>query len=430
MTSRSIRILSVRLPSWSIPTGYAFAAIVLGWILPRLEAALLPMWSASMSISAATAIYSAVATGMITLTGIVFSLVFVMVQFSSVAYSPRLVLWIARDPLIFHAMGAFTATFLYAIAALAWIDRHGSGKVPFFSAFMTVALLLISMAVFVGLVHRLSRLQVENVLRFTGDFGRRIIRTHYPPLGSHGVEEGYEFRRRPVTQTLIYSGSPKVIQSLDMRKISELAEAAGGVIAMESSVGDTLVESTPLLLVYGAREPISERALWKAIKIGSERTFEQDPKYAIRLLVDIAIRALSPAVNDPTTAVQALDQIEDLLVRLGRRRLEIGEVRDAAGAVVVVCQVPTWEDFLHLAFTEIRAYGAQSPQVVRRLKALVADLIRALPPERHAALQDHQKRLGTALHRSFPNSDDYLQADMEDREGLGVPRKRQEAARV
>src|SRR5205807_1906664 len=127
-----------------------------------------------------------------------------------------------------------------------------------------------------------------------------------------------------------------------------------------------------------------------------QRTFEQDPKYAIRLLVDIAIRALSPAVNDPTTAVQAVDQIEDLLVRLGRRRLEIGEIRNAAGSLVLVCQVPTWEDFLRLAIDEIQACGAHSVQVVRRLKALFSDLIDALPAERHPALRHCQKRLDTA----------------------------------
>ena len=94
--------------------------------------------------------------------------------------------------------------------------------------------------------------------------------------------------------------------------------------------------------------------------MGEERTFEQDPKYAIRLLVDIAIKALSPAINDPTTAVQALDQIEDLLLRLGRRRLEIGEFRDRDGQLRLVVPSPTWEDFLRLAFDEIRYCGARS----------------------------------------------------------------------
>src|ERR1700704_1091317 len=184
-----------RLPRWCIPSAYALAAVLLGLVLPRIEARFFPTWTSSVSVGAAIGIYSAVATGMITLTGIVFSLVFVMVQFSSVAYSPRLVLWISRDPLIFHSIGAFTATFLYAIAALAWVDRNGSGKVPFFSGWLAVGLLLISVAVFVGLVHRLSRLQIEKVLRFVGDFGRGIIETSYPPLEKPGVSpDAGEFR--------------------------------------------------------------------------------------------------------------------------------------------------------------------------------------------------------------------------------------------
>src|SRR4051794_16033719 len=187
MTPRMFSTGGTRLPSWCIPSAYAIAAVMLGLSLPRIESWLLPTWTSSMTVGAATAIYSAVATGMITLTGIVFSMVFVMVQFSSVAYSPRLVLWIARDPLIFHSIGAFTATFLYAVAALAWVDRGGSAKVPFISVWIVVGLLLTSVAVFVSLVHRLTRLQIERVLRFTADFGRRIIETHYPPLEAPGA---------------------------------------------------------------------------------------------------------------------------------------------------------------------------------------------------------------------------------------------------
>jgi len=172
---------------------------------------------------------------------------------------------------------------------------------------LVVGLLLMSVGVFVGLVHRLSRLQIESVLRFTGDFGRRIIEAHYPPLERPCVvADAGGFREWPVSQTLTYSGPPRAIQSLDLAELSALAENSCGVIEMKSAVGDTLVESTPVLFVYGAHDSISKSALWRAIKTGSGRTFEQDPKYPIRLLVDIAIRALSPAVNDPTTAVLAL----------------------------------------------------------------------------------------------------------------------------
>jgi uncharacterized membrane protein len=140
------------------------------------------------------------------------------------------------------------------------------------------------------------------------------------------------------------------------------------------------------------------------------------------LIVDIAIKALSPAVNDPTTAVQALDQLEDLLRRLGRRRLEIGALRGGDGALRVLVLHPAWDDFLSLAFDEIRYYGADSVQVMRRMKALAADLIAALPAERQASLRRHQQRLDSTIAKSFEDAADKLEASVEDRQGLGVRR--------
>ncbi len=111
---------------WLVPLLYAAIALIVGLTLPRLEARLWPGLVSPMSVSAAMTIYSAIASGMIALTGIVFSLVFVMVQFSATAYSPRLVLWIANNPVVSRALGVFVATFLYAVAALSGVDRRGS----------------------------------------------------------------------------------------------------------------------------------------------------------------------------------------------------------------------------------------------------------------------------------------------------------------
>jgi len=413
-----------RMPVWCIPFGYAVTAIVLGFTLPRIEARFLPHWSMGISTGAAVALYSSVAAGMITWTGIVFSLVFVMVQFSATAYSPRLVLWMSRSPLVSHAIGVFTATFLYAIAALAWVDRQSSGRVPFLSAALVLGLLMASVGVFVGLVQSLNRLQIHNVLAFTGDFARKTINLMYPPLRNPiAAPDPAEFRRGPLKQDLVYHGAPRSIQSLDVEALSALAEHAGAIIEMTSAVGDTLVEGTSILRVYGAKETIRERDLRSAIRTGAQRTFEQDPKYSIHLLGDIALRALSPAVNDPTTAVQALDQIEDLLRRLGWRLLEIGEVRDKEGCLRLVIPVPAWEDFLELALSQIRSYGATSMQVTRRMKALLRDLIDTLPEERRPALRREQKRLDRTIARSFPDVEDQLEASAEDREGLGATRR-------
>jgi uncharacterized membrane protein len=377
-----------------------------------------------MTPAAAVALYSSIAAGMITLTGIVFSLVFVMTQFSATAYSPRLVLWMSRDPLVSHAIGVFTGTFLYAIAALAWVDRQGSAHVPFLSGWLVVALLLASVGVFIGLVQSLSRLQINHVLAFTGDFARQNIDVMYPPLDWPGTVPGSAaFRTHPAKQRVVYHGPPRAIQSLDIPGLVALAERSDAVIEMTSAVGDTLVEGTLMLLVYGGIEAIKSGDLKRAIHTGAQRTFEQDPKYSIHLLSDIAIRALSPAVNDPTTAVQALDQIEDLLLRLGSRRLEIGEVRSETGHLRLVIPVPTWEDFLDLAFSQIRSYGATSMQVTRRMTALLSDLTNALPEERRPALRHQQKRLESTIVRTFPDIEDRLEASAEDREGFGATRR-------
>ncbi|MGO9445443.1 MAG: DUF2254 domain-containing protein [Thiobacillaceae bacterium] len=412
-----------RLPDWAIPLLYAVTAVFAAIALPRIEHRFLPGFTAEMSAPAAMAIYTSVGSGMLALTGIVFALAFVMVQFSATAYSPRLVLWISRDPVIWHAIGVFTATFLYAIGAIAWVDRNGSGKVPFLSVWVIFGLLLASVALFVALIQRISLLQINRMLSFTGDLGRQIIEKTYPRLDTPAaLARPEEFRGLPVTQTLLHTGAPQALRSLDQRALLTLGAQSGGVAEIVSAIGDTLIEGTVVLQVLGGRQLVDKDAWKKTFEMGEERTFEQDPKYAIRLLVDIAIRALSPAINDPTTAVQALDQIEDLLLRLGNRRLEIGAFHDSAGALRLVIPHPTWEDFLRLAFDETRFCGATSIQVMRRMKALVSDLIEALPEERHEALKRHQKRLDSTIARSFADPEEQLEAAVEDRQGLGVPR--------
>jgi uncharacterized membrane protein len=187
-----------------------------------------------------------------------------------------------------------------------------------------------------------------------------------------------------------------------------------------AAVGDPILEMSPLVRVYAAPQPLDEQRLKSAFEIGDERTFEQDPKYAIRLVVDIAIKALSPAINDPTTAVQALDQIEDLLIQLGHRQLDIGKYRDDQGALHLVVPFPTWDDFLRLALDEIRYCGASSVQVMRRMNALISNLLEVLHATRHAALRHWQERLQGTIERSFKDADEKQEASVADRQGLGI----------
>ena len=138
--------------------------------------------------------------------------------------------------------------------------------------------------------------------------------------------------------------------------------------------------------------------------MADERTIEQDPAFALRIIVDTAIRALSPAVNDPTTAVHALDSVEVVVRELAGRDLAASLTRGPDGAVRLAWRTPGWADMLDLAFDEIRAYGAASVQVCRRLRAVLEDLRAATPAVRHAAIDEHLERLDVAILAAHPEA--------------------------
>jgi uncharacterized membrane protein len=414
---------------WLIPMIYAAASFLCGITLPRLEQAYSP-YDSGISVASAQAFFSAVASGMIGLTGIVFTVSLVMVQFSAIAYSPRLVLLLARDPKLFHSMGVFIATFTYSLSVLLYVDRNGSGAVPILSGVVVAGLLLLSMLLFSALMKGLRDLQITYVLHTIGDRGRDVLRETFQRLdeeedsqSKRGRVAGNVSELGAVVQTLRYFAPPRTITSLDIGDLVRQAQKAEAVIVMVCGVGDTLVENTLLLQVHGAGTTLPERNLLRAIHFGFERTSEQDPKYPIRLLVDIAIKALSPAINDPTTAVQAIDQIEDLLRRLGGHDLDAGYGYDADGVLRLIFPMPTWEDYLVLAFDEVRHYGAGSVQVMRRLKSALLGLADSVTADtRIEAVHRYLKQLDLTVDRSDLAADDQKTARQEDRQGLGLSR--------
>ena len=420
-----------KIPFWFVPMLYAAGAVVLSAILPRIENHYLDRLTMTVSVSSAVAFYSSVATGMLALTGIVFSLIFVMVTFSANAYSPRIVLWIARDRSLSHSLGIFTATFIYALAALVWVDRNHSGAVGKLSAVCIVMLLFASIAVLGFLVQRIGLLRISSILRLIGRNGRSVVHELYPRLaedapGSAAGPRPTPARQQmpPVTQTVLHAGDPLAVEAIDMKGLISMAERAGAVIEVVPAVGDTVFAGTPLLNVRGAAQALPEKRLRAAILLNMERMFTQDPKYLLRLLVDISIKALSPAINDPTTAVQALDQITDILGRLGRRDLDIGRQYDAGGALRLTIPTPSWEDYLSLACDEIRLYAAGNPQVMRRMRAMFHDLMEVVPPGRRPALERQCALLDRAIDRSLADGEDRIDARKEDPQGLGMPRRR------
>jgi uncharacterized membrane protein len=408
---------------------YTLASVTAGLILPRLEHAYFAGYAENISVGSALAFFSSVGSGMMALTGIVFAIAFVLVQFNALAYSPRLVVVFGNSPKLFHTLGIFFATFFYSLAAIAWTDRGGSGRVPLFSTLLVGILVIVSMVAFARLVQSLSDLQIHNVLQVIGSRGRSVIQVMFPLIADRAISSREETEPPivwgPVTQTLTHSGEPRVVARFDLDALVRLAQMADAIVAIECGVGETLVEDVVVLRVYGAGRKLPEQALARAIHLATSRSIDHDPKYAIRLLVDIAIRALSPAVNDPTTAVQALDQIEDLVRRLGRRQLDAGYARDSDGTVRVTFPVPTWQDYLALAFDEIRHFGVSSIQVGRRLRAALVGLSETIAvADRRAAVQEYLDHLNLGIGRSSFDDQDRVAALQEDRQGLGLSRRR------
>jgi uncharacterized membrane protein len=277
------------MPLWLIPMAYTVVSLFAGLILPRLEHPYLPQYIHGMSVAAGMAFFSAVSSGMMALTGIVFAIAFVVVQFSALASSPRIVVLFASSPLLFHALGIFFATFTYSLVALVWTDRSASGTVPLFSYLLVATLLIISMLIFAKLIQSVNNLQIHNVLQIIGSRDRAVIRAMFTHLSESTVAKGSDDTGLPadlgqVTQTITYSGEPYVIARLDIDALVRLAQSANAIVVFESAVGDTLVEDTTLLRVHSATRRLSEEALKRAVHLSTSRTFEQDPKYAIRLL--------------------------------------------------------------------------------------------------------------------------------------------------
>jgi uncharacterized membrane protein len=203
------------------------------------------------------------------------------------------------------------------------------------------------------------------------------------------------------------------------RDLVALATRSGCTIELIPQVGDFVSTDDPLARIYPAEAPIEDRTINETAAFGPERTMRQDPLFAFRIMADVACRALSPAVNDPTTAVLAIDQIHRLLRYAGAKNLDSGRVFDRDGNLRLVFPTPDWEDIVDLAVTETRQYGATSIQVARRLRAMLEHLIERLPQARTAALLRELELVEKSVASSFSDAEDRRRANIGDAQGLG-----------
>ena len=262
----------------------------------------------------------------------------------------------------------------------------------------------------------------SGALRSIAWLGRRVIESVYPeqpvksPEGT--ARQVAEVLDEKPTATIL-NRKDGVVLAFDEAGLLSLAQRADCVIEMVPQVGDYVAFGDPLFRVFRGGATLAPEVLCQSIAVGQERTLEQDPTFAFRIMVDIASKALSPAINDPTTAVLALDQIHHLLRKVSDRYLDTGHVRDAAGRLRLVYRTPDWEDFVHLAVTEIRHFGGESIQIARRLRAMLENLIQTLPEARAARLRQELALLHRSAERFFSEPEDRALAEVGDFQGVG-----------
>lgn len=401
-----------------VPSLYIVLALALAEAIPLIEDQR-DLLSLDLDADSARTFLSAVAGGMIAFTGLVVSIAVVVVQFGASQYTPRLVGRFRRDPVVKHSLGIFIAPAIFALVSLRTIGRDGATVVAGVTLGASLVLVIAALLAFFVLVSRLlDLLRPRRVIARMVALAERAIVDTYPfALRDAPALESPPPAERATVVT--HEGAGGVLSALDRARIVRVATDADAIVEVGVAVGGYVPTGTPLFRVWGDAGRLDTSELERATIFAEERTIAQDPAFALRAIVDIALRALSPAVNDPTTAVQALDGLDVLLLDLARRDLDRRRITDEGGRLRLVYVNPGWNELLDLALTEIRHYGTGSPQIPRRMRALLLGLTEQAPAIRRPALAGQLERLDRAVLAAYPDPVERAHAQVADHLGIG-----------
>jgi uncharacterized membrane protein len=386
---------------WPVPTIFAIGALILAGITTTLDE------SGSFALGherflvadtdTALTLTSVVATGMLVFLGIVFSTTLVAIQLAASQYSPRAVRVFLRSRLTKVSLGVFVATFVFSVASLLVIRSarsHADGFTPVISMAVLSLLVVATLLAFLVFANGTARLlRVQYLIERIAEETRPSIEAAFPRDGYVDADAPAEMP----TSVEVTSGSRVgVLDAIDLGGLAEHARAADGWIEIVVPIGSYLGVETPIAIVHAPRG-VSDDAVRACLMLSNERTLLLDPGCGVRQLTDIAIRGLSPAVNDPTTAVQAIDRLADLLSRVAARPRPSGWYVDDAGVARLLLHPDTFEDLVRLAYVEIIRYGADSPQAVRRLRAAFDQLEHHAGPKADGVVDELRHLLDAAI---------------------------------
>ena len=322
-----------------------------------------------------------------------------------------------RNRVVKYTVGLFIFTLMFALSAQNLMGNEVHQLVMLLASLLGIC----SFAAFFHLIDYASRLlRPISLLAHVGAAGMAVTESVYPELG-HGtdIEENEKINLGPPSRVIQHQGTSSIVVAANIKALKAAAERSNGVVEFVPQIGDFVAVDDPLFNMYSGACQIDEHTLRSSVAFGSERAMDQDPTFAFRIVVDVGLKALSPAINDPTTAVLAMDQLHRMLRTVGKRHLRADKLLDKSGQFRMIFRTPNWDDFVDLTFSEIRNCGSNNLQIVRRMRAMIENLMQTLPLNRREALLRQLSLLDREIERIFTYPEELALARVADTQGLG-----------
>ncbi len=426
----------LRTSLWFIPSLLVAGSFLLALIIPELDARLLSDGSRFIpgfyhgGADGARAVLAAIAGSMITVTGVTFSITIVSLTLASTQFGPRLLDQFLRDRGNQFVLGIFLATFLYCLLVLRRVNGlENELFVPHLSVTVGIVFAVLSLGVLIYFIHHAAQtIRAENVIALVGADLHRAIERFYPQeIGENAGNQteappGLQTESPATESTAIGSRKSGYIQAIDGEGLLALATKRNLILRLNYKPGRFVMPGGALVNVWPVTpdEDLSQQVNDLFI-LGSQRTGEQDLEFSIEQLVELAVRALSPGINDPFTAIHCTDQLAASLVKLTHRSMPSRFRYDDQKRLRLIADFDEFDDLTNGAFNQIRQYAAGSAAVTIRLLEVIGEIgLQAVSGAQRATLLRHARMIERGARRNLHEPEDLKDAQARFEKTRGI----------
>jgi uncharacterized membrane protein len=410
--------MGVRDSLWLLPALLTLAGFLLSMVTLWIDAWIelddrdQMVWVFGGGSDGARGVLSAIAGSLMTVTGTVFSITIVALQLASSQFTPRVLRAFIKDRANQVVLGVLIGTFTYSLLVLRAVRGADDGRasfIPAISVSVAVVLALLCVSLIIFFIHHVARsIQASAIIDRAANDTRTLVNRLFPEQIGEPASEA-------VPPPVLPAGDPGTVategggylEAIDADALFDLAEEQRLVLRMEPLIGGFILPGAPLVSVWPAEaaEEATEKVR-RAFVLGPERTLQQDVELGLRQLADIALRALSPGVNDPTTADICIDRLAEVLTLLGSRSMPDEARMGEDGQVRFLARRTTFDRAVGISFDQIRHYGAADATVMAHLLRKLGEIAALVPASRHPPLIGQSRAVLRAAREKIEDPDD------------------------